>query len=180
MKAAIFSITCIFAGVASEAVRADENDDLLQQVVTQASKNQDAATAAQVQQFATEHKNVIEEIFQGYRAYLNQLSDPLSDDPASKQNRPALSLASQPDPAANLTTTSTSSTKSQTGLQIGHLEASGPLQGAHLPGYPALPDVPPTSSILNPTAEQLAHKARLDEETRQRKAFLQQHPNSSQ
>lgn len=53
---------------------------------------------------------------------------------------------------------------------------SGPLRMSHLAGYPALPNVEPTSAITHPTAAQLENAAKLQKEMQARKAYLMEHP----
>ncbi|SRR5581483_50533 len=149
----------------------DDNADLLEQVTDKASQNVDANTAAQVQQFTNENKDAIEAILQGYRAYLNQINMMLDDNPGAPVRTDGASAKPQPKSAnANA---AINSIQQQDGT---HLQLSTGLQGAHLDGYPALPDVEPTSSILNPTALQLLHKTWNDEQIRARKKELQKIP----
>lgn len=64
----------------------------------------------------------------------------------------------------------------QVSLTTSSLQPSTGISGAHLAGYPALPNTPPTSSIPNPTAADLALGRAMAERIREQKKFYQQHP----
>ena len=147
------------AALALSPTRADESADLAK-VAAAASQNADPATAAQVEQFTKDNQGTITTILRNYRAYLDQIS-------ALADGNEALTGKNRARPASASNATDNSSSL----LRLDHLLKTSSLEGAHLDGYPALPDVPPTSSILFPTAAQLAHKAEIDKATRQRQLF---------
>jgi hypothetical protein len=96
---------------------------------------------------------------------LKTILDETAETPARTSSSNADAAKSQAAPAM-----------ARTALQTSALEPGGGLQGAHLDGYPALPDVPPTSSILDPTPAQLLHKLQLDRHQAERKRFFIDHP----
>lgn len=140
--------------------------------------------------------NIVKAILDGYRGYLQLLTNLMNEnDPQSAktadQTAPAqpstvvpVQGASQPqvvsqqqsapqqqqDPSAQGSSLQTSS------LHTSHVQAAGPLSEAHLAGYPALPDVAPTSSVLYLTQEQIARKVQMDREQARLKQFYLEHP----
>jgi len=61
-------------------------------------------------------------------------------------------------------------------LKISGVQASGELRTSHLAGYPALPDVEPSTSVMQPTAAQLEYAAKVRKEIEARKQYLMEHP----
>ncbi len=170
MKTSFFlAAACLSASADLVApIRAEDGDDLMRQVVTQASQNVDSATVEEVRKFAAENKGTIEQILQSYQRYLSQAADLLSDAPSQEKGESgSVSLANNQ--GAN-------SRSSADGLQLGRIHSTGGLREVHLGNYPALPDVAPASSIVNPTAAQLEKKKELDDAIRARKRFLREHP----
>lgn len=130
--------------------------------------------------------NLIKAILDGYRGYLQLLTNLMNEnDPqqtktadqtsttqpaATAQPAPQQQGAPQQDPSSQGSSLQTSS------LRTSHVQGAGPLSEAHLAGYPALPDVPPTSSVLYLTQEQLARKVQMDREQARLKQFYLEHP----
>jgi hypothetical protein len=178
MKAAfLFSLLSIalFAGAGN--ARADEDDVLIQQVITQASKNSDPAVAEQVRQYVNENRERLLAILRSYGSYLNQAMALESDDQRAgvAEIRAKAIQANQPRSQSTVAQSSTTGLQTRS-LQTGGLQPSSALHGAHLAGYPALPDGAPTSSIEHPTAAQVEHGRQVDEAIRERKRFHMQNP----
>jgi hypothetical protein len=177
MKSTIL-FTAIIASLSltTTLAQADDNDDLLQQVVALVTKNADANTGEQAKQYVQDNQGLINAIFKSYRSYLDQTQAITSDDEPIVDS----AHATAGNAAQNTQNSRTAATKTmlQTGsLQAsGKVEASGKLEGAHLAGYPALPDALPVSSITNPTAAQLEQGRKVDELLRQQKLFYMRNP----
>lgn len=178
MKATvIFFLLSIALLVSARSARANEDDELIKQVIAQASKNSDATIAGQVRQYVVEHRDTILAIIRSYRSYLNQALASATDDESAGAANIRANAAQVNRASSRVRVAQTSAGGLQLGrLQTGSLQPSGKLQGAHLDGYPALPDVAPASSIVHPTAAQLAHGRQIDEAIRERKRFHMQHP----
>jgi len=147
------------------SARADDTDALLRQLLARTREIENSGTAAQPEN--TETSDVaLKSLFDTLRAQtaaLDALSGVTETESALSTNPSA-----QTTPAAPRVTSGT--------LESGSLQPSGGLNGVHLSGYPALPNVEPTSSILNPTAAQLRHDREIDEAMEKRKLFFQQNP----
>lgn len=182
MKTAfIFSLMSIAVIAGASSLRADEAeaDDLIQQVIAQASKSADAATAAQVQQYVGEHRAAIQAILQSYRAQLKQADEAgeVNIEGTAAASAPANVMQGRAPEDSRVAVVPRSGGGLQIGsLQTGSLQPSSKLQGAHLDGYPALPNVAPATSVVNPTAAQLEHARQVDEAIRERKRVHMQNP----
>jgi len=127
------------------------DDSVIEQIIANASKGSDEATAGQVREYVQNHRGAIDNIVDTYGAYLQQSLAITGDAPEVAEN------ASQ---AAH-----------STGLQ-----ASGGLVASHLDGSASLglslPDVAPVSSITAPTDAQLEQAAAVNRKVLERKRFF--------
>ena len=160
------------------SAKADEAEDLLNQLANASkSGNTDGST-----------DNLIKTVLGYYRTYIEQINSLASegdspvaktpDQSASAKGDPATTASSYQQPALQTSQLQISGLQ-LTGLQTTGVQASGPLKEVHLAGYPLLPDVPPTSSILHPTAAQLQEKARTDWEQTNVQMYYFEHPGRS-
>ena len=149
--------------------RAANDDALLEQIIAIASQNQDSETTAQIRAYVEQNRTTIENILNNYQSYLQQAMNVANGGDVS------------PSSQTSSTTPSSSAAPVQTqqsnGLQTSSLQTSSPLQTSHLEttslsGYPSLPSGAPTSSITNPTPEQLAQGILVDRKISERKHFF--------
>ena len=119
---------------------------------------------------------LIKTILNGYRAYLQQLNNLLAESDGQAAKTTDQTNAKQAGESKGAPTVQPSGTLQTSTLQTSHVQGSGPLNEVHLAGYPALPDVPPTSSVLYLTQEQIARKKQMDREQMRLKQFYLEHP----
>jgi hypothetical protein len=167
---------CLLAGQ-QIAKAGDDDAALLAQVKQLAAQGQDAQTTAQVNQYVDQNQNVISSILSGYARYIKQVQamtdDSVSGAPvATGQAAGTAAPAVQQDSGAP----QTSEVQPSTALRTSEIQPSGGLRTAHLAGYPALPDVDPTSSVTTLTAEQREYTLKVQQENKARKQYLMQHP----
>jgi hypothetical protein len=149
---------------------------LLQQVKQLASKGQDAQTTAQVNQYVDSNQDIISAILKNYVDYAKQLQS-LADDgeaPPPPSHSSQTSYSSQTSQPSAGTSQQTTAVQSSTALQITGVQASGGLQTSHLAGYPALPEVDPTTTVTQPTE----YSIRVQKELRARKQSLMAAPGT--
>ena len=152
------------------AALADNTDALLQRLLAQTQEIENSGAAAQPEAAKPESPDaLLKLLFENLHRQTAEL-DALT---SGSENQPT-DLSAQPAPVA-----ATAASPRSGELQSSRLESSGSLQGAHLRGYPALPDIEPTSSILEPTAAQLQHDRDVDAVIEKRKQFFQQNPAST-
>ncbi|MGC3989100.1 MAG: hypothetical protein QM796_05330 [Chthoniobacteraceae bacterium] len=149
-------------GLLSSSHAAD--DSAIEQIIANATKNQDAQTSAEVRSYVNQHHSEIQGIVDMYVSYLKQMTS-MVDDPSASTSLPATT-----------SDTTTSDTASQADSATSSVQASGPLKMSHLDGtsssnYTALPEVAPTSSITKPTVEQLAQGFEVNRKIAERKLF---------
>lgn len=135
----------------------DEANDLLRH----AERNVEIESSAE----KDGRQKLILDIFRKYQAYLQQLTAYADDDGVSLTSAEKNATAAEPPVSAP--------SRNESGAK---LQPAASLIGAHLDGYPALPDGGPVASILYPTPAQLAHKAEVDRQLRERKRFLMENP----
>ena len=160
----------IAAGLAVTAlmrtnVKTDEAGDLPGKVT--AAANADGTNSST--------ENLLKTILQGYRSYLQQMDD-MANGADATAPKPANQNAGPPAAVPEKTTLSTSTTGKTPVLQLGHVQTSGALKEVHLAGYPALPDVPPTSSVTHVTAAQLQENAAENWEQTRIQMYYLEHP----
>lgn len=153
--------------------KAGDETALLEQVKQLASQGQDAATAAQVNEYVDANKDAISAVLKGYVTYINQLQAMTADTGVSTAPQAAAATATAPVQTAGAAVTTGATS---TALRTSSVQPSGGLRTAHLAGYPALPDVDPVSSITEPTAAQLEYAAKVQQEMQARKQYLMAHP----
>ncbi len=140
-----------------------------------ASKGQDAQTTAQVNQYVDSNQDVISAILKNYVDYLKQLQSVADDGEAPPPSQSSqTSHSSQTSQTTASTSQQTTSTQSSTALQITGVQASGGLRTSHLAGYPALPDVDPTTTVTRPTE----YSIRVQKELQARKQSLMADPEA--
>jgi len=161
---ALFLGVCVFA-MAPVCRAAD--DSAIEQIIANATKNQDEQTSSEVRSYVEQHHSEIQSIVDMYVSYLKQATS-VSDDPSIVNSVPATTDATAPSD----TTSQAQSVSPSTGLQT-----SGSLVTYHLDGTvsssseSSLPASAPTSSITNPTTEQVAMGMEVNRKIAERKLF---------
>jgi hypothetical protein len=117
----------------------------------------------------TSQESLLDNVIKLYGAHLTELQGLLDEGEAESAQTSKATAKSLPGQANE-------SGVERMSLQTTQLQPGGVFKEVHLGDYPALPDVPPTSSILNPTPFQLQHKAEVEREVEARKRFLRGHP----
>jgi len=183
---------CLMAA-APLAEAGPQDDALVEKVKQLATQGQDAQTTALVNQYVDQHHDLITGILKTYMNYLSQSQTmPGNGTTAPDDSQTALpgtqvitSDAAKTDGPVLQTTNTQPATTAQpaTGLQpttalqpATGLQAADVLRTGHLAGYPSLPDIAPSSSIKQPTAEQLEYAAKVQKEDQARKEYLMTHP----
>lgn len=122
-------------------VKADDTEDLLNQLAAATSKDGNTEKSTQ---------DLLKTLIQYCRTCLQEMNN-LANDADSQPVNPAFQTIAPPAViSARAASANTAPAASRApALQIGHVQPSGPLKEVHLDGYPALPNVPPVSSVTN-------------------------------
>jgi hypothetical protein len=161
---------------------------LLEQVKQMASKGQNAETVNQINQYVAKNHDLISTIIKLYTDYLKRIQgmadgkgniEPGMPNPMAAQETGTGQSTGNNQAAVSPQANATGPSKGQRGAssQTDLLGPDDVLITAHLPGYPALPEVDPVSSIMHPTIEQLEYAKKVQDDMQTRKAYLMEHPN---
>lgn len=165
-KSVFIAIALAIMASMGASVKADDVEDLLNQLATSSkgdttkSDNSSDSEASLIKKLLAYYRECLQQI----ESLENETNGTVTK--AADQNTPT-----QPDPA-QAAVPAAPSTQPPASLQTGQVQSSGPLKEVHLAGYPALPNVVPTSSVTNPTAAQLEEKAETDQEQAKIKRLL--------